>query len=260
MFRMEGTERLNVLKELVEIIQKELDNDQHLIELCKTDSRLGFHSETEGYKYFPERIRWRMQQLQSVLDNDVPEVEKMILDDKLLFPEFTGKEPKGAVANASHSDRIEDVINSSSGLQWQKFPYGSDKITSQWASVYNADSMYIIVSDIGDSNSENGISEINLRIEPRRLWPSRQFKFDKRKESTEKKMRVIDQDGKTYSIAVIPFKSFWWDEEKPHPIRIDVRVKKEGAESSWRPSNPLISRLILGTENPADLGWLLFSE
>ncbi|MEO8961066.1 MAG: hypothetical protein ABI325_04240 [Ginsengibacter sp.] len=260
MIRMEGTERLNVLKELVEIIQKELDNDQHLIELCKTDSRLGFHSETEGYKYFPEKIRWRMQQLKSVLANDVPEVEKMILDDKLLFPEFTGKKPTGAVANAVHSDRIEDVINSISGLQWQKFHYGSDKIKSQWTSVYNADSLYIIVSDIGDDKSVNNISEITLRIEPRRLWPSRQFTFDKRKESTQKKVRVIDQDGKIYSIAAIPFKSFWWDEEKPHPVRIDVRVKKGSAESAWRPSNPLISRLILGTGNPADLGWLLFSK
>ena len=73
---MEGRERLEILTQLTDIINEEIKLDQQLIVLCEKDSRLGFHSEAEGYKYFPEKIRWRMEQLKSVLANDVPEVKK----------------------------------------------------------------------------------------------------------------------------------------------------------------------------------------
>ncbi len=76
MLRMEGKERLDLLNNLVDIILEELELDEQLLILCKHDSRLGFHSEAEGYKYFPEKIEWRMDQLRSVLANDVPELRK----------------------------------------------------------------------------------------------------------------------------------------------------------------------------------------
>jgi len=72
MFRMEGKERLEILEQLGDIIREELKMDEQLIKLCERDSRLGFHSEAEGYKYFPEKIRWRMQQLKDVLATMCP--------------------------------------------------------------------------------------------------------------------------------------------------------------------------------------------
>ncbi len=113
MLRMEGKERLDILKQLTDIIHEELDLDKQLIGLCEKDSRLGFHSEAEGYKYFPEKIRWRMHELEYVLSNDVPEIKKLIGNDKLLFPEYTGKEPVGLVAYAT---RAKDSVWPDSGL------------------------------------------------------------------------------------------------------------------------------------------------
>jgi hypothetical protein len=37
-----------------------------------------------------------------------------------------------------------------------------------------------------------------------------------------------------------------------------VQVLRQGARESWLPAHPLTYRLNLGTDNPADLGWLLF--
>jgi len=71
MFRMEGRERLDILNQLGQIIKEEIELDEQLLVLCVKDSRLGFHSEAEGYKYFPEKIKWRMEQLKAVLENDV---------------------------------------------------------------------------------------------------------------------------------------------------------------------------------------------
>jgi hypothetical protein len=259
MFQMEGKERLDILKQLVSIINEEIENDKQLLELCKKDSRLGFHSEAEGYKYFPAKIRWRMQQLKELLAKDVPEVEKMILDGELLFPEFTGKKPVGAIARAVHSQGIGANFNfGNSGLQWQECRYGTDKPLVQWSSTYDADTLYVIVSKIGGSASDDNISGITVRIEPRRLWPSGQFVFSNNNENQGNNMRTVEQSGKKYVIVSIPFKSFWWSDEKSHPIRMDVRVKKGDSESSWRPDNPITSRLVFGTANPADLGWLIF--
>lgn len=52
MLRMDGRERLNILTQLTDIIKEEITLDEQLLALCKNDSRLGFNSGAEGYKYF----------------------------------------------------------------------------------------------------------------------------------------------------------------------------------------------------------------
>jgi hypothetical protein len=50
-----------------------------------------------------------------------------------------------------------------------------------------------------------------------------------------------------------------WKEEGLHPIRVDMEVhKKDGGITSWCPDNLLTNMLVFGSDNPADLGWLLF--
>lgn len=60
---------------------------------------------------------------------------------------------------------------------------------------------------------------------------------------------------------MIPFKNLRLTHGNLHPVRVDVRVRSnESGISSWCPDNPLTSRLILGSDNPADLGWLVFGN
>jgi hypothetical protein len=253
MLRMEGKERMNNLKQLENIIYDEIESGEQLIKLCEKDSRLGFHSEAEGYKYFPEKIRWRIQQLKDVLSDDVPEFTNMIKRGQLLYPEYTGKTPVGNVAYATVcKDSLWHDIDSTA-FQWQTFKYG-DETGSKWSAAYNDDALYIIVSDPA------GISDINVKVEPRRLFPCAKFTFNTKDETkTGEQIRLVEGSGKQYFITRIPFKTFWWKEEKSHPVRVDVSVQKKGTgTSSWCPSNPLTSRLIYGTDNPADLGWLIF--
>jgi hypothetical protein len=266
MLRMEGKERLDILKQLTDIIHEELDLDKQLIGLCEKDSRLGFHSEAEGYKYFPSKIRWRMQELEYVLANDIPELKKLIRDGKLLFPEYTGKEPAGLVAYATRAKGSvwsDSGLNIPLGLQWQPCSYGRDKSTIQWASTYDADAVYIIVSDSSEADQSvtaPNISGITVKVEPRRLWPCARYTFNPGNENRHDNIiRVSKESGKRYVIVRIPFKSFWWSDEGVHPVRVDVSVeKRDRGISSWCPNNPITERLVFGTDNPADLGWLMF--
>jgi hypothetical protein len=267
MLRQEGSERLEILSQLEEIVKEEMEMDRELLELCENDSRLGFHSEAEGYKYFPAKIRWRIEQLESVLENDFHEVEKFIKKGKLLFPEFTGKEPEGAV---TYANSVESSSWTEEGFvvpvesDWQSFSYGRGSSGINWAGAYDQDALYIILTDIAksDQSALSAVTGLTVKIEARRLWPFARYSyvFDDEQNSTEE-VRRVEASGKKYVIVRIPLRTFWWEDEKTHPVRLDIRINIKGAGGySWRPNNPVTSRLVFGTDNPADLGWLVFKE
>lgn len=277
MFRMEGRERLDILNQLRQIIKEEIELDEQLLVLCEKDSRLGFHSEAEGYKYFPEKIRWRMSQLRSVLANDVPEVKRMIRNDEMLFPEYTGKRPAGSVADCivSHAPVWSDKgFVLPADLKWESCNYGPEKTMVQWASAHIKNALYIIVSDKDTSDPGHKVSPIagiEVKIEPQRLYPAKHFVFTADNKNDDPVhitgypllfrggLREINDKGIWYGAVRIPLKEIGINAEQLNPVRMDVIVQRKGRGTiSWRPNNPTTSRLILGTDNPADLGWLRF--
>lgn len=282
MFRMDDKKRLDILKQLSDIIKDEIELDKQLLVLCEKDSRLGFHSEAEGYKYFPAKIKWRMKQLQNVLSYDVPLVKKTIRNDQPLFPEFTGKKPKGAVADCIATDDTFTQADSgfvlNNNLKWQHCNYGSEKPIVQWASAYSKKDLYIIVSkkDVTDLvKKESPARNIEVKIESKRLFPASHFIFNSDNANAygdpvhiigypliyRAGIRELNKKGIGYSVLRIPFYKIGLEAEKLHPIRIDVIVRNgERGSSSWCPNNPLTPRLIHGSDNPADLGWLLFDN
>ena len=52
-----------VIPDMLDLISKEKYASLRMIELCQSDCRLGYHSEAEVYKYFPEKLRWRIGEL-----------------------------------------------------------------------------------------------------------------------------------------------------------------------------------------------------
>ncbi len=263
MLRMDGEDRLVMLGKLTDIIHEELGLDEELLVLCERDSRLGFHSEAEGYKYYPEKIRWRMRQLQTVLAEDVPALERLIRDGRALFPEYTGREPKGPTARAVPGGAAlwsNPELPPPPGLAWQTL--GS---SLRWGASYDADALVVIISG---TQAADIPSQVRLKIEPRRLWPCRHFLFVPGgpvlaeipelvgPESAEG--RVV-KTASSWQVAVrIPIERIGLDVEPLQPLRMDVQVVTAGKRVSWRPSHPLTVRNNLGTDNPRDLGWLLF--
>ena len=83
---LEGdTEQENIkiekLNEMESIVKGEINRSMQMIELCKFDSRLGFHSEAEGYKYFPEKLLWRIKLLENLLETDFPKMGRLIRNE-----------------------------------------------------------------------------------------------------------------------------------------------------------------------------------
>lgn len=281
MFLAEGRERLNILDQLSNIIREEIELDKQLISLCEKDSRLGFHSEAEGYKYFPDKIKWRMEQLNNVLLYDVPEIKKTILKGQLLFPEYTGQKPEGSVADCIASDSLVTSGKSivlPKNLKWQPCNYGSGKTNLQWTSAYTRDDLYIIVSQKGSPDTDTDrspVTAIEVRIEPQRLYPASHFLFESGYTNNDAdpvhiagysliyRAGIIEfnEKGNGYDAVRIPFKIIGKNEVRRHPVRMNITVqRRDGTSGSWKSDNPITERLILGTDNPADLGWVVFKE
>lgn len=277
MLRAEGTQRLAMLSDLSDIIHEELDLDERLLTLCERDSRLGFHSEAEGYKYFPEKIRWRMKQLRQLLAKDVPEVEQLIRDGEPLFPHYTGKQPAGAVAHCvwdKGSMWSSPELDLPADLCWQPCSHGPGESRVKWAASFNADALYVVASGTTatvNDQPESPVSSVLVKIEPRRLWPCKHFFFSPgaaaRAELPDKialqsiEGRIVTRPDMWHAVVRIPLERIGLNAKGLHPIRLDVQVEQRGFGAfAWCPRNPMAQRLFLGIDNPADLGWLLFGK
>ena len=66
------------IDELEDIVLKEKENSQKMIRLCAADSRLGYHSEAHGYKFFDEKLKWRICELDRCLETEFSRVRERI--------------------------------------------------------------------------------------------------------------------------------------------------------------------------------------
>ena len=275
MLRASGMGRLDQLAVLAGIVSEEIDLDRRLLALCEADSRLGFHSEAEGYKYFPEKIRWRMDQLRGLLATDVPRLEGLIRSGALLFPAYTGMRPEGAVARSEAGDGsvwADPDLVMPAGLAWQDC--GSGPAAVQWSASHDDSGLYVLLSGTtpdGGRPEPTPIASIEVKLEPRRLWPCKHFLFAPDGTwRSEQPDQVAPQsvegrlagDSRAWRAALrLPYDRLGLEADRLHPVRLDVRVSLSGGEiRAWRPDNPLTPRLRLGADNPADLGWLTFDD
>ena len=67
---------------LEQLVRKQIEISDRMAELCETDPRLGYHSEAEVYKYFPEKLRWRSKALQYLLDVEFPKFRQGLAQGK----------------------------------------------------------------------------------------------------------------------------------------------------------------------------------
>lgn len=235
----------NKLKIMNGIVKAEIENSLLLKELCMADPRLGFHSEAEGYKYFPAKLKWRAGLLKNLIHEDFPEIEKKIDVGEKLFPEYTGEAPEGKKYTAA-GDR-----NSS---PWEMLDDGRTK----WKAWHGRDNIFFEIQ------CKDGDGQITLKIEPCRLWPAQTFKVSEKGEITHNnfkiigdkrwKARIIREKGLKTIFITIPFVMFEGYYSAGRPMRINI-FHNMGA---WVKLHSFEPRLRFETDNPADLGWLFF--
>ena len=274
MVRDNPAKQLATLKEMRSIVEAELKGGEELIELCRRDSRLGFHSESEGYKYFPEKIRWRMNQLRGLLDTEMPVLQCEIERGVDVFAEYAGRAPAGPTSRSHYCNDISQRVKKTSedlpgDLVWQACSQpASDKLDGRevrWACCHDRAALYLLF-DCTDRDAESAkASELILTVEPRRLWPCQTFHVSAAGTGAvwppcERETHVQAKKNGWRGWMRIPFVAMGIDPVSPGPWRINVRAMSSQGEHAWIARHPWPDRLLLGNDNPADLGWLFFEK
>ncbi|MFA6569430.1 MAG: hypothetical protein WCS96_14560 [Victivallales bacterium] len=251
---MKKTAQIKSLGKMRDIAEREIENSLKLKDLCENDPRLGFHSEAEGYKYFAEKLEWRADLLGDLVKTDFPEVQKMIEAGEALFPDYTGVNPEGKICICRKDKEEAEASKISDGSFFKA-----------WRDDENV--FFSLRLDGGEAD----FTQAELDIEPRRLWPTHNYQTDSKGETRyfpkggvdiDKRWTAkisADADGKTVDFTV-PLACFRENPENPRPFRFNLTIKKtDGREISWVEKHPFEPRLTFGTDNPADLGWMLLN-
>jgi hypothetical protein len=240
--------QLQYLDDIKNIVSDEIHNCYELEKLCRNDSRLGFHSEAEGYKYFPEKLIWRSEKLKKMLEDDFPLLLNNILKKKDIFPDYTGRKPEG---------EIYRCVKSPQRAAWELL---SDS-RSKWRAYFDSEDIFIEIK-----NPAKDDDNIEILIEPCRLWPVKKFSItsDGKKENLNYKPvfdknwhaeTFVDNEIRT-TIFKISFSCFEGYHKKDKPMRINIINN----ETTWIKCHPLPFRLRFGADNSADLGWFIFEQ
>ena len=96
--------RPEILSRMKEIVLEEIDISRALIPITEEDNRIGYHSEAHGYKIFPEKLRWRIGEMENLLKTEFVEVEERIKEGLLPLPFYYGKEEGARAYEITESD------------------------------------------------------------------------------------------------------------------------------------------------------------
>lgn len=248
MFRTDSRKSRLILNQLIQIIKEEIESTQKLIVLCEKDARLGFHADAEGYKFYPEKLRWRISQLRHTLDQDVTRISEMIERGSPLFPSYTGKIPaKGSAYVASTTKTPVEI---------EKYRLKSSKgrVAVDWSAHSDAENLYLRLYTQKQADSSQ-IQNVSVKIETARLFQAKDFRF------AASDITMHDGVSESYGEISIPLEQIdrvGSGEKKPLRMNLSVRIGQD--DYFWKIPNPIAPRLMLGSANPADLEWLFFQK
>ncbi len=248
-------EKLRLLEELV---RTEIENSQAMKELCLQDARLGYHSEAEGFKFFPEKLDHRTESLKKLLSTEFPEVRERI--EKGLAPlEFYRGRINGAIpAGAYFIKRCElnEAERASIGAEGDfALCYDDEHIfldidAPQGTTVHAAFEYRLLRPDTAIFFDESGIAL-------HREAASHQSVFGDKRRETLSKYELTATKGEVrthYLLKISRAKCGWRDDT---PLRMKLQFGSSAyATSAWHTNGKYNGSLGKDTA-PEDLGWII---
>lgn len=98
-----------LLEEMRHLVLDEIEISERLIPITEQDNRIGYHSEAHGYKIFPEKLRWRIDEMKKLLNSEFVTVEERLKKGETPLPYYYGEE-NGARSYGITSPSIENAV------------------------------------------------------------------------------------------------------------------------------------------------------
>lgn len=242
-----------ILSDMRAVVLRELQRDEQLIALCEADGRLGYHSEGEGYKYFPKKIRCRMESLRRLLNDEFPEVEGRIDAGQPPLAYYAGEE-----IDTDAYPMKQDGIDAA---EWKQIGRHS-----AFRAAYDSDNLTI------DFRSDN-IEGVQLDMEFELMWPAAPARLN-----PDGSVSVNGDAHLYYEVFgknLEDFRRLWQTESLPVESGVHLRAVLNRTQAGWIDDMPLKMRVAsdsgemwcseenpihtLGKSSvsPGEFGWLL---
>ncbi len=242
-----------VLAEMRRIVQKEIERSEALSALCEKDGRLGYHSEGEGYKFFPKKLASRVNQLRRLLESEFPETEDRIRKGRPPLAYYAGEELDSNALRMGNGG-IENA-------DWE--PVGD---CAAFRAAYDSETLTLeFRSDRRES--------VRLGFEFRLMWPAPPVTlqpdgrvdvssdvylyyavFGRKLKKLWRMWRVeaLPSDGGTRLRVTLSRKEIGWTEDRPIKLRLET-----GNGDLWCSEENPIHTLGKSSVSPGEYGWLL---
>ena len=235
-----------ILSEMQAIVEKEMENSRLMAELCKKDNRLGYHSEAEGFKFFPEKLEDRIAYLQTLLKTEFPEVEARIRE---------GKAPLGYYE--AENEAAYPICRETEKAPWEAV--GENRFRVSFDDEY----VYLDVACPKDA-------EILFRFEGRLFHPVWELWVKEGKLTLDvntvlycplpRETRHKEYDHYTltetadgYRITASRRHIQWTEDERPFKLLLKI------GEVCWHPEEVPVYNLGQGTTSAGEYGWLKYT-
>jgi hypothetical protein len=224
------------LAEMADLVRDEIRNTEEMRLLCLHDGRLGYHSEAEGYLFFPEKLSARKALLEELLEVDFP---RFNLSDAWV-DQYTGRAPTGAVARCGRSLEVSESQPIS----------GRDG--AAWSAALQDDELHFSIRGLEGS-------AFCLELEPCRLWPPLRIDVKATGEAScydgiYREIPPVRYERLPGEFrAVIPVSVFDGYRRPGFPLRCNLR----GNGFAWVTGEDYPNRLMHRNFNPEKAGWLI---
>lgn len=240
----------SLLDSMEKIVDCEILRSHQMIELCRLDSRLGYHSEAEGFKFFPEKLVHRMEQLRRLKETEFPAVRVRFAQGKSAFSWYEGKTGPGIT-----------MARGLSALETMKFIPIADT-AAQFRAAYDDENLYLEL--IGPSETV-----FRFHFEFRLMWPSpgvilcagekhltywattlQSVWGDKIDYELEKYQLLENQPDRARYLVAINRKKAGWTQNLP------LRMMLAANNQSWIYDDDPVHTLGKNEISPGEFGWL----
>lgn len=242
------------LDRMQDIVTREIALSGELAQICEREPGLGYHSEALAYKFFPEKLRWRMEELRETLETDFPEVRARIERGEQPLPFYYGAD------EGSHVYTVGGDINTA---RWETFTYADgtkDKDTAVRFAYDGTDFVVQLRIPKGTTVTLWGEYEFFRPSVPVLVtregasvkWPGSYGLWGERAEQANARYRHTYADD----IVTLRMNREAFGIKSGDPFRL--MLTREGERpSNWVRPDRMFNRLIFGNFSPDTYGFLL---
>lgn len=249
------------LSEMEKIVFEEIESSRKMISLCERDSRLGYHSEAEGFKFFPEKLASRIEYLENLLKTEFSEVRERIERGLSPLEYYEGKvngEPRAdayIIRKCDIADATAEKIDSTESTV--RLSYDDENIYIELSGKRNTE--YILSPEFTLGFSAPAISLCNGRVKLTSEVTSHQSVFGDKVEWAlgiyKAEAEITEENAK--NLITIPREKTEWREGAP--LRLWLGVREPGSRDFllWQKADDLIQHLGKSYSDPKGYAWIL---